>query len=316
MSPHQRRTLHEKHRESMYERRQNGLRSKVSISTKGGPVNDAIELCGLQLLTTVGVLPHEREAPQPLLVDLRLFVDLNAAGQSDALGDTINYGEVCDTIARVADEVDDLLLERLAERLTAALLCDPLLERVELSVKKLRPPVPHLLETSGVRITRARGRLTPPESHLAYLSIGSNLGDRCGFLRHAVDFLRPSAVSQVYETAPVGGPEQGPFLNMVLAVETQLDPYALLRRCQRVERAANRKRMVHWGPRTLDVDIIFYDDFHIVSPELTLPHPRTFERRFVLAPLAELAPERLPTDWEITAPDDHVQLLGALHDLA
>ena len=98
--------------------------------------------------------------------------------------------------------------------------------------------------------------------------------------------------SRVYETEPVGGPDhQGPYLNMVAVVETPLDPFAFIRRCQRIEALAGRQRIVHWGPRTLDIDLIAYDDVARTTPMLTLPHPRALERAFVLLPLAEIAPE-------------------------
>ena len=108
-----------------------------------------------------------------------------------------------------------------------------------------------------------------------------------------------SAVSQVFETDPVGGPDdQGAYLNMVVAVRTALDPFAFLRRCRQIEAEALRQRQVRWGPRTLDVDILFFDDMSIDSPDLIVPHPRINERRFVLAPLAEVAPERCPVGWD------------------
>ena len=92
--------------------------------------------------------------------------------------------------------------------------------------------------------------------------------------------------SDVFETEPIGGPDaQDAYLNMVAVVDTSLDPFAFLRRCQRIEQLARRERIVHWGPRTLDVDLLFYDDVTIESPELHVPHPRIGERRFVLAPL-------------------------------
>ena len=134
----------------------------------------------------------------------------------------------------------------------------------------------------------------------AFLSLGSNLGDRTAHLRRAVDQLRagsdPSvtAVSQVYETEPVGGPDdQGAFLNLVveLAVSDTVDPYRLLEQCHRLEAAAGRVRTVRWGPRTLDADLIWIDGILLDDPELTVPHPRWRERRFVMAPLAELAPD-------------------------
>lgn len=128
----------------------------------------------------------------------------------------------------------------------------------------------------------------------AFLGLGSNLGARERYLIDAIDTLGSSvvAVSDVYETEPVGGPGgQGPFLNLVAELDTTLDPYGLLAVCRRLESAAERVREVHWGPRTLDVDVLWIDGVSIDDPELTVPHPRMWARRFVLAPLAELAPE-------------------------
>ncbi len=123
-------------------------------------------------------------------------------------------------------------------------------------------------------------------------------------------------MSQVFETEPVGGPgDQDAFLNMVVAVDTPLDPFAFLRRCQRIEADALRQRMVHWGPRTLDVDLLFYDDMTIASEALTLPHPRIFERRFVLAPLSEVAPELCPTGWDDALPPATVTPPRATQDV-
>ncbi len=150
--------------------------------------------------------------------------------------------------------------------------------------------------------------------HLAIIALGSSLGDREGYLRLAVTSLPGvQAMSQVFETDPVGGPNgQDTYLNMVVTLETSLDPYALLRRCRSIEGEALRQRVVHWGPRTLDIDVLFYDDIRIDDPHLTIPHPRYAERRFVLAPLAEVAPERCPTGWDETLPPDGVYPRGPL----
>ncbi len=127
----------------------------------------------------------------------------------------------------------------------------------------------------------------------AFLSLGSNLGDRRQFLAEAVGTLGSSvvAVSPVYETDPVGGPDQGRFLNIVVQLETDLSARELLAVCHRLESGAQRVRMQRWGPRTLDVDIIWIDDVAVDEPDLVIPHPRWSERTFVLAPLADLAPE-------------------------
>ncbi|MDQ4090831.1 MAG: 2-amino-4-hydroxy-6-hydroxymethyldihydropteridine diphosphokinase [Actinomycetota bacterium] len=125
----------------------------------------------------------------------------------------------------------------------------------------------------------------------AYLGLGSNLGDRRAHLRHAVDALPDLvAVSPVYETEPVGGPAgQGPYLNLVVALETELSPRELLDVAHRLESVAGRVRTERDGPRTLDVDVLLVGDLCVHEPDLVVPHPRMWERRFVLAPLADLA---------------------------
>jgi 2-amino-4-hydroxy-6-hydroxymethyldihydropteridine diphosphokinase len=141
----------------------------------------------------------------------------------------------------------------------------------------------------------------------AYLGLGSNLGDRLGHLQRAVEALAATAgisvvaVSSVYETAPVGGPAQDDFLNAVIAVDTDLAPPDLLAVAMAVEQLAARVRTVHWGPRTLDVDVLLYGDEQVSSADLQVPHPRMYERAFVLAPLHDVAPdlvERPADGWE------------------
>jgi 2-amino-4-hydroxy-6-hydroxymethyldihydropteridine diphosphokinase len=140
----------------------------------------------------------------------------------------------------------------------------------------------------------------------AYLALGSNLGDRQAHLQLGVDALarvpgvEVLAVSRVHETAPVGGPPQDPYLNAVVAVETNLDPVPLLRRCQEIEELADRERTERWGPRTLDVDILLMGDVRIDIEDLTIPHSRMWERGFVLAPLRDVAPDLVDANatWE------------------
>jgi len=135
-----------------------------------------------------------------------------------------------------------------------------------------------------------------------YVGIGSNLGDRRAYLQLAVDELGRvagidvRAVSRVYETAPVGGPPQDAYLNAVVAIDTSMDPHELLQECQLIEARAERVRTERWGPRTLDVDVLLVGDAHIDEPDLTIPHPRMWERGFVLAPLRDVAPELVAAD--------------------
>ncbi len=135
----------------------------------------------------------------------------------------------------------------------------------------------------------------------AFLGLGSNLGDRLEHLRSAVGALPDVvAVSPVYETDPVGGPPgQGPFLNLVVELDTELGPRDLLGLAGRLEEAAGRVRVERHGPRTLDVDVLLVGDLRVDEDDLVVPHPRMWERRFVLVPLADLAPELVAHDaWE------------------
>lgn len=135
----------------------------------------------------------------------------------------------------------------------------------------------------------------------AYISIGSNLGDRAAYLREAMGRLEQDpaiylgAVSPLYETAPVGGPSQGPFLNACAAIETSQPPTTLLRRLLSIEESLGRVRLERWGPRNIDLDLLLYGNVIMRTPALQLPHPRFHERDFVLVPLARIAPTlRIP----------------------
>ena len=128
----------------------------------------------------------------------------------------------------------------------------------------------------------------------AYLGLGSNLGDRAGYLRQALsrlaEIVAVEAVSSLYETEPWGLREQPAFLNAACQVRTALAPIDLLHELQRIERTLGRERLQHWGPRTVDLDILFYDDLMLETPELIIPHRLLAERAFVLVPLTEIAP--------------------------
>ncbi len=161
----------------------------------------------------------------------------------------------------------------------------------------------------------AEGSRTPSR---AFLGLGSNLGDRLGYLRDAVRTLRDVglvAVSPVYETDPVGGPaDQGAYLNLVVGLRTDRTPHELLGVCRRLEAAAGRVRDERWGPRTLDVDVLWVEGVAVDDPDLIVPHPRMWERRFVVAPLHDVAPD-VADEAAVAASDGVVERLGALDEL-
>lgn len=147
----------------------------------------------------------------------------------------------------------------------------------------------------------------------AFLGLGSNLGDRLSYLREAVSAMNDVvAASPVYETAPVGGPEnQGAYLNLVVELDTEKSPRELLTLCRTLEERAHRVRQERFGPRTLDVDVLWVDGITVDEPDLVVPHPRMLQRGFVRVPLLVLAPDLDGLAWEIN-PDDVVERFGEL----
>ena len=138
----------------------------------------------------------------------------------------------------------------------------------------------------------------------AVIALGGNIGESQSILRDAINAIselphtKLEAVSNLYETDPIGGPEQPKYLNAAVLVSTQLAPAELLSELHEIENIYGRTRDIHWGPRTLDLDLIDFEGFVANDPELTIPHPRAHDREFVLAPWADVAP-----DWKITVPD-------------
>ncbi|MFP5298231.1 MAG: 2-amino-4-hydroxy-6-hydroxymethyldihydropteridine diphosphokinase [Actinomycetota bacterium] len=139
---------------------------------------------------------------------------------------------------------------------------------------------------------------------VAFIGIGSNVGDRVLFVRRAVDELedtpgtQATKISSLYETAPIGGPPQRSFVNAVARIETGLGPRELLNVCKDIERKLGRDASdIRWGPRIIDLDVLLYGDEKVSEPDLEIPHPRLKERRFVLVPLLEIDPD-LTDPWD------------------
>lgn len=250
---------------------------------------DKIDIKDLEIFAKHGVLVEENILGQKFLVSATLFCDTRKAGKSDDINCSVNYAEVCKLIEKVMTKDTFNLIETAAESVAEEILLEyNLVKEVTITVKKPSAPILMSLDTVSVTITRMR--------HKAYISIGSNIGDSNKHLTDAVSeidsdkYCKVTKCSDFIKTAPVGGVEQDDFLNGCIEVETLYTPYELLDFLHIVEKNHKRERKIHWGPRTLDLDIIFYDNTVMYEDDLIIPHIEAGNREFVLEPLLEIAP--------------------------
>ncbi|HET9129010.1 MAG TPA: 2-amino-4-hydroxy-6-hydroxymethyldihydropteridine diphosphokinase [Propionibacteriaceae bacterium] len=250
---------------------------------------DRISISGIAAIGHHGVLAAERRDGQEFVIDVSCGV--LRAEHSDQLRTTVNYAELAQAIVDDIEREPVNLIETLAERVAATCLDRPMVQQVGVRVHKPHAPIPVPFTDVTVEIERHRPRVR------AVLSLGSNLDDPLSHLTGAVSRLRRSfgvdvlSVSPVYRTDPVGVRNQPDFLNIVVLVDTELSPEALLTTCHDIELAHERRRESVNGPRTLDIDIVTVGDEVRDDERLTLPHPRARERAFVLVPWLDLDPE-------------------------
>lgn len=250
---------------------------------------DKIVIKDLEIFAYHGVLPEEKRQGQTFIVTVEMFLDLYDAGIEDDLNETVNYADVCSTIEEVMTEEKYNLIEAAAESIAGTILLKyQKVKMVRVILSKPEAPVNMTFDTIYVDITRGR--------HTVYLGLGSNLGDREGYLDYAVDqlnkddYIKVGKVSSYIVTKPYGDIEQDDFLNGCIEIETLYSPQELLKIINDIESGAGRTRVIHWGPRTLDIDILLYDREIIMEDNLKIPHAEMAKRRFVLEPLCEIAP--------------------------
>ncbi len=250
---------------------------------------DAIQIRDLEIYCHHGVFQEENKLGQKFLVSLALYMDTRPAGETDDLLQSIDYAAVAHFVKQEMERKSYRLIEAAAEKLARGILLQfPLVDRVKVEIKK--PWAPILLPLDTVSVCIERGWTT------AYLSLGSNLGDRERYLLDAVDALRQEKmirhirISDIIETQPYGYTDQPPFLNAAVELQTIENPEGLFAICQRIEEKGNRERTIHWGPRTIDLDILLFGTEVIQSEKLTIPHREMHKRKFVLEPLAQIAP--------------------------
>lgn len=249
---------------------------------------DFIKIRGLEVNAVHGVLESERVQKQPFIFDVDLEVDFFDAAKTDDLIKTVNYAEVCSLIVKTATQNSFALIEKLAYECAFEILDGYPVQSVKITVWKPNAPIEHKFGNVGVTVCCRRERVL--------LSLGSSQGDRKGYLDFAIEALgstrgiKVKKVSSYIETPPYGGVAKNSFLNCAAEIETYLPPRALLNEIHAIESRGERVRTVHWGDRTLDIDIVFFGDKIIYEDNLTIPHPDYLHRPFVLQPLKEIAP--------------------------
>ncbi len=250
---------------------------------------DQIKIQNLEIYAYHGVFPEEKEKGQPFYINAAMDTDLRLAGQTDDLAASTHYGEVALLLQEKMTECSYDLIERAAEVCAeAVLLRFPLVRSITLEVQKPKAPIP--LPFGNVSVTIQRGWKR------AFIALGSNMGDSKGHLDGAIETLKEDPKLRVLKVAdylvtkPYGGVEQADFLNSAAEIETLYSPEELLEKLHQVEKDHNRERIIHWGPRTLDLDILLYEGVVLDRPELTIPHRDMQNRDFVLKPMAEIAP--------------------------
>lgn len=253
---------------------------------------DKISIKDLEVFCHHGVFPEETTLGQKFVISAAFYLDTWEAGKTDDLKKSLHYGEAAQFIKLFMEQNTYQLLEAVVEHLAEELLLRyTIVEKVEIELKKPWAPILIPLDTVSVLIERKR--------HVCYLSIGSNMGNKEDNLNKAIALLNEderTAVTKISDfivTEPYGGVPQDNFLNGALEIKTLRSPRELLQLVGEIEGKLKRVREIHWGPRTIDLDILFYDDMVIQERDLMIPHIDMTKRDFVLKPLCQIAPEKI-----------------------
>ena len=250
---------------------------------------DQIRILDLEIFAKHGNNPEEKILGQKFYISINLFCDIKNAAMTDNISDTTNFSRVIKFINVFTQKNNYNLIETLAENLAQEILLNfNYIKEVELEVKKPFAPINFSFKNIAVKIKRSW--------HKVYLGLGSNLGDKQKNLDKAIEFLAANKkikivnISSFIITEPMGDVEQDNYLNGALEIKTLLDPHEILKTINKIEFDLGRVRTIHWGPRTIDIDILLYDDLVIKSSDLIIPHYGMHERDFVLKPMCEIAP--------------------------
>lgn len=249
---------------------------------------DKIVISNLIIFGNHGVFQEEKTLGQKFLIDIVLELSTQEAGITKDLEKSVHYGFLANEINELFTSKSNDLIETCAEEIAQFILKKyNIVEKVTVKVKKPWAPINLPVEDLYIEIERKR--------HRVFLGLGSNIGDSKKILETAVnkiedDYTKVLKFSKFYETKAWGLTEQPDFLNKVIEIETTYEPLVLLKHLQKIELELGRERKIHWGPRTVDIDILFIDDKKIYLDDLIIPHPYIQERAFVLEPMNEIAP--------------------------
>lgn len=250
---------------------------------------DEIRIDNLKVYAYHGVYGSEKDKGQNFYVNAVLYTDFSKAALNDEIEYATDYAAVCQTIKEVMTIKKYDLIEAVAHNVALQLLNTfEGIKAVDVEIRKPQAPVPMEFDSISVKVSKKWSDV--------FISYGSNMGDSETYIEDALNKLtgredcKMVDNSSLYKTKPYGGVEQDDFLNGVCKIKTMLGPEELLDVLHEIENEAGRERIIPWGPRTLDLDIIFYDEIIYDSDRLAIPHTDIENREFVLEPLAEIAP--------------------------
>ena len=253
---------------------------------------DKIYLKDIEIFANHGVFQEEKNLGQKFILSLELSLDFSEAAKNGDLTGSVHYGELCHNVEKVFTEENCDLLETLVYKVGEYVLNTyEIVREVKVLLKKPWAPINRHLEYAAVETTIAR--------HKAYIALGSNIGDKNQYIETAIEKIdelvstKVTKKSELLVTEPWGNTDQEEFLNGVIEVETYLSPKELMAHLLRIEKELDRKREIKWGPRTIDLDIVLYDELVSSDSFVVLPHPLMHLREFVLKPLCEIAPYAL-----------------------
>lgn len=250
---------------------------------------DKIIIENLELIAEHGVFKEEKFLGQKFIISVEMTTDTREAGKTGNLNASTHYGFVADDIEKIFTGESFDLIETCAEKIAEMILTKyPLISEIKVTVKKPWAPIRKHFDFVAVEITR--------KWHTVYLSLGTNMGDKKKNLLEAIEKIgklentKVTSQSTILETEPFGYTEQDMFLNACIEIKTLFTPQELLEKLLGIELEMGRVRTIKWGPRIIDIDILFFDDEIIQDKNLAVPHPWISERMFVLEPLCEIAP--------------------------